>query len=96
MNGNANPAGAIQGEGAPKVTKAPGEHTSADPLVQKRMSDADAKSDYKSEKKAAAAKMKEEKKMAKAELKAEKKDARATRSAAMGKPNPSPSAGGGQ
>lgn len=96
MNGNANPAGAVQGEGAPKVVKAPMENTSNDPLVQKRMSDAQAKADYKDEKKAAKMKMKEEQKMAKAELKAEKKENRATRDAAMGAPNPSPSLGGGR
>lgn len=96
MNGNANPAGAVQGEGAPKVVKAPMENTSNDPLVQRRMSDAQAKSDYKDEKKAAKAKMKEEQKMAKAELKAEKKESRAVRASAMGAPNASPSAGGGQ
>ncbi|MGI4850040.1 MAG: hypothetical protein ACRYGK_18170 [Janthinobacterium lividum] len=96
MNGNANPAGAVQGEGAPKVSKMPMESTSSDPLVQKRMSDADSKAQYKAEQKAAKAKMKADKKMAKAELKSEKQEASATRNAAMGARNPSPSAGGGQ
>lgn len=56
---------------------------SADPLVQKRQSDSDAKADYKAKKKTAKANMKVEKAEAKSDLKEEKQESTEVRNKAM-------------
>jgi len=61
---------------------------SNDPYVQKRQSDADAKAEYKMQKKAAKQQAKADKKAAKADLKAEKKESTAERNAQLAQPQP--------
>lgn len=56
---------------------------SNDPFVQKRQADADAKAEYKAQKKAAKQEYKDDKKAAKAQLKQEKKDSTAQRNEAL-------------
>lgn len=53
--------------------------TSNDPFVQKRQADADAKSEYKDQKKSAKSEYKADKKAAKQQLKEERKQSRAAR-----------------
>lgn len=57
--------------------------TSNDPLVQKRQADADAKADYKSQKKAAKAEYKADSKAAKKQLKQERVESTAQRNEQM-------------
>ncbi|WP_016832576.1 hypothetical protein [Herbaspirillum lusitanum] len=61
---------------------------SNDPYVQKRQSDADAKAEYKMQKKAVKQQAKADKKAAKADLKAQKKESTAERNAQLAQPQP--------
>lgn len=70
------------------VPASPANGVSNDPYVQKRQSDADAKAEYKTQKKAIKQQAKADKKAAKADLKAEKKEATAERNAQLAQPQP--------
>jgi hypothetical protein len=70
------------------VPASPANGVSSDPYVQKRQSDADAKAEYKTQKKAIKQQAKADKKAAKADLKAEKKEATAERNAKLAEPQP--------
>ena len=59
-----------------------------DPYVQRRQSDADAKAEYKADKKSINQQSKADKKAAKQELKAQKKAATAERNAELAQPQP--------
>ncbi|MDB5775323.1 MAG: hypothetical protein JWP38_1456 [Herbaspirillum sp.] len=63
----------------PAAAGASGAAQSHDPIVQKRQADADAKTEYKAEKKAATKNYKEDKKAAKQQLKREKVESSADR-----------------
>lgn len=82
--------------GGAMAQSAPAAATSAvpsnDPFVQKRQADADAKAEYKAQKKAAKAEYKADKKAAKADLKQEKKDSTAQRNEQLAN-SPVPKAG---
>ncbi|EJL92058.1 hypothetical protein PMI16_01319 [Herbaspirillum sp. CF444] len=66
----------------------PANGVSSDPYVQKRQSDADAKAEYKAQKKAVKQQAKADKKAAKQDLKAEKKESTAERNAQLAQPQP--------
>lgn len=66
----------------------PANGASNDPYVQKRQSDADAKAEYKTQKKVIAQQSKADKKAAKQELKTQKKEATAERNAELAQPQP--------
>lgn len=70
------------------VPASPANGVSNDPYVQKRQSDADAKAEYKMQKKTIKQQAKADKKAAKADLKAEKKESTAERNAQLAQPQP--------
>ncbi|MBP0599028.1 hypothetical protein J8I26_12975 [Herbaspirillum sp. LeCh32-8] len=81
-------AGGAMAQSAPATSAVP----SNDPFVQKRQADADAKAEYKAQKKAAKAEYKADKKAARADLKQEKKDSTAQRNEQLANsPAPKPS-----
>lgn len=70
------------------VPSSPANGASNDPYVQKRQADADAKAQYKSEKKTINQQSRADKKAAKQSMKQEKKEATAERNAQLAQPQP--------